>query len=137
LAQRLGCAGQVCFLGQQKRIEELYAAADVFCLPTFADPCAIASVEAMVCGLPSVTSRFNGAAEWMQHGRDGFIVEDPANAGELAAVLEPLFDAGRREEVGRAAAAAAARFAATEGEDPVATAVEEMARICRSERGMA
>src|SRR6185503_7061837 len=84
VARRLDCAERVRFLGHQPRIEELYAAADVFCLPTFSDPCAIASIEAMACGLASVTSRFNGAAELMQPGVNGFVLQEPQNPQEIA-----------------------------------------------------
>ena len=72
-------APNVEFLGPVKHIEKVYAEADVFCLPTFYDPCAIVITEAMACGLPTITSRYNGAAELIRHGEDGFVLQDPGN----------------------------------------------------------
>ena len=61
-----------------------YAAADVFVLPTFYDPCSLSVSEAAASGLPSVTTRFNGAAELLTEGVDGFVISDPADDAELA-----------------------------------------------------
>ena len=129
LAERLGCAGRVRFIGHHARIEELYAAADVFCLPTFSDPCAIASIEAMACGLPSVTSRYNGAAELMEHGVDGFVVPEPQDAVALAAQLEALFDGELRQRVGAKAAERALGICRENPANEIARAVEELARF--------
>ena len=54
-----------------------YAAADVFVLPTFYDPCSLSVSEAAASGLPIVTSRFNGAAELLTEGVDGSVIADP------------------------------------------------------------
>ena len=40
-----------------------YAAADLYVHPTFYDPCSLVVLEAAACGLPIITSRYNGAAE--------------------------------------------------------------------------
>ena len=55
-------------------------------LPTRYDPFANASLEAMACGVPVITSRANGAAEvlpepWMS-------VADPSDVDGFAAALE-------------------------------------------------
>lgn len=127
-ARRLGCAERVRFIGHHPRIEELYAAADVFCLPTFADPCAIASIEAMACGLPSITSRYNGASELMQHGVNGFVVAEPADTATLSAQLEVLFDADLRQRVGSAAAARALEICVENPANEIARVVEDLVR---------
>lgn len=133
LARRLGCERRVRFLGHTERIEELYAAADVFCLPTFFDPCAIASVEAMACGLPSITSRYNGAAELMTPGADGIVVAEPQDARSLAAALEPLFDAALRAKIGSAAVQTARRISQKSGPNQMARVLEELAGLKREE----
>ena len=127
-ARRLGCADRVRFIGHHPRIEELYAAADVFCLPTFADPCAIASIEAMACGLPSITSRYNGASELMQHGVNGFVIAEPADTAALASKLEVLFDADLRRRVGAAAAARALEICVENPANEIARVVEDLVR---------
>ncbi len=80
-----------------------YAAADVFVLPTFYDPCSLSVSEAAASGLPSVTTRFNGAAELLTEGVDGSVLSDPADDAELAAALRPLLDLRVRRRMGDAA----------------------------------
>jgi UDP-glucose:(heptosyl)LPS alpha-1,3-glucosyltransferase len=80
-----------------------YAAADVFVLPTFYDPCSLSVSEAAASGLPSVTTRFNGAAELLTEGIDGSVISDPADDAELAAALRPLLDQNVRQRMGEAA----------------------------------
>jgi UDP-glucose:(heptosyl)LPS alpha-1,3-glucosyltransferase len=41
----------------------LYAAADLLVQPTWRDPCSLATLEALACGVPVVTTDANGAAE--------------------------------------------------------------------------
>jgi UDP-glucose:(heptosyl)LPS alpha-1,3-glucosyltransferase len=135
LARQRGCAARVRFLGRVQRIEELYAAADVFCLPTFSDPCAIATIEAMACGLPAVTSRFNGAAELMQPGVSGFVLLEPQNPQEMATTIDPLFNADYREKIGWAAAKAAQVICENNPANEIARIVEDLAHCKQREAG--
>ena len=80
-----------------------YAAADVFVLPTFYDPCSLSVSEAAASGLPSVTTRFTGAAELLTEGVDGSVLHDPADDAELAAALRPLLNQDVRQRMGEAA----------------------------------
>jgi UDP-glucose:(heptosyl)LPS alpha-1,3-glucosyltransferase len=80
-----------------------YAAADVFVLPTFYDPCSLSVSEAAASGLPSVTTRFNGAAELLTEGVDGSVIFDPADDAELAGALRPLLQQKVRQQMGEAA----------------------------------
>jgi UDP-glucose:(heptosyl)LPS alpha-1,3-glucosyltransferase len=73
--------------------------------PTFADHCSLAVLEALASGLPVVTTRRNGAAERMESGRHGFILEDPRDIAALAAALLRLQDREKLTEM-RAAAIA-------------------------------
>jgi len=110
LARKLGCAGAVRFVPHRANPVEMYAAADVFCLPSFYDPCALVTIEAMACGLPVITSRTNGAAELMRHGEDGLILDSAGDVDALAALLFQLRDEKRRRQLG---SAARAKFMAT------------------------
>jgi len=86
LAARLGCADRVQFLPHQPAAN-LYAAADVFCLPTSNDPCALTTLEALACGLPVIGSRYDGAAELIRPGRNGFVLDDPHDVAALASAI--------------------------------------------------
>ena len=103
LAAQLGVTERVRFLGGGKRIEDVYANADILVHPAIYEPFSNACLEAMACGLPVVSSRINGASEIIQPGRNGAAVEDPANAAALAAAIEPLLNPAVR--LGASAAA--------------------------------
>ncbi|HVJ79934.1 MAG TPA: glycosyltransferase family 4 protein, partial [Planctomycetia bacterium] len=108
-AKRLGIADSVLFLGDRPDPRPVYRAADVYVQPTYYDPCSLVVLEALACGLPVVTSKFNGAGELLEPGREGFVVADPGDAARLAATLAPLADAAVRGRMGEAARALAER----------------------------
>ncbi len=87
-----------------------YAAADIFVLPTFYDPCSLSVSEAAASGLPCVTTRYNGAAELLTEGVDGCVISDPADEAELAAALRPLFHREVRQRMGEAARKLALKY---------------------------
>jgi colanic acid/amylovoran biosynthesis glycosyltransferase len=92
-AKALGVADAVRFVGAvgQDRIRELYAAADVFCLPSFAEGVPVVLMEAMACGLPVVTTRITGVPELVDDGRSGMLVR-PGRSDELAGALQRMLD---------------------------------------------
>ncbi len=71
------------FLGSVPDLAPLYAAADVLLAPTFYDPAPLATLEAMACGTPVVTTRASGHAEAAVEG-GGEAVEDPWDEAVLA-----------------------------------------------------
>jgi UDP-glucose:(heptosyl)LPS alpha-1,3-glucosyltransferase len=103
LAARSGCGSAVSFLGSHDDPVPFYAAADVYVQPTFYDPCSLVVLEALASGLPTITSRFNGAGELITPGIEGSIVNDPADDRELAEHLSCVLDASHRREMGQAA----------------------------------
>jgi UDP-glucose:(heptosyl)LPS alpha-1,3-glucosyltransferase len=109
-ARTLGIAEYVSFTGHVRDPESFYAAADVFALPTFFDPFANATLEAMAAGLPVVTSRDNGAAEVLRPGVDGLIVDRAENVSGLVEALASLQDPARRAALGEAARETALKY---------------------------
>src|SRR5208337_2173134 len=83
-AVRHGIEDRIIFMGPQKEIEKYYSAADLFVLPTLYDPFSNATLEAMASGIPVITTRNNGAAELIENGKEGFVVNDMFDAQELA-----------------------------------------------------
>lgn len=94
LAQRLGVAGRVGFLGGRDDAPRLIAACDGLVLPTIYDPCANACLEALHLGRPVVTTPANGAGELVRPGVNGFLVADPADAAELARAFHAILELG-------------------------------------------
>jgi UDP-glucose:(heptosyl)LPS alpha-1,3-glucosyltransferase len=103
LARRLEIERRVRFVGPATPIHAWYAAADVLAHPTWYDPCSRVVLEALSVGLPVVTTRYNGASEAMQAGRDGVVIDEPRDSAALATGLTTAL----RPEL-RAACAAAA-----------------------------
>ena len=103
LAARLGITSHLRFTGPSDRVPDLYRAADVLVHPTYYDPCSRVVLEAMVAGLPCVTTRWDGASEVIQDGVNGYVLDEPRNAAALADRVERLRDLDSRRAVGAAA----------------------------------
>ena len=110
LAARLGVAERVVFLGHRADPKDAYFAADFLVHPTFYDPCSLVALEALACGLPVVTTRYNGAAELYRQPEEGLVVPDPHDAQALAAALVQMTDRGYRVAASQAARQAASRW---------------------------
>ncbi len=96
---------QVIFLGPRGDLARFYAAADVLVHPTWYDPASRVVLEALCCGLPVVTTAFNGAAEVVEPGRTGEVLEDPGDAAGLCAAIERAGRPAVRQACGAAAPA--------------------------------
>jgi UDP-glucose:(heptosyl)LPS alpha-1,3-glucosyltransferase len=68
----------------------IYAAADVFLLPTLYDPFANVTLEALAAGLPVITSAQNGASEILENGKTGFILPRADDDKLLVHLLDHL-----------------------------------------------
>jgi UDP-glucose:(heptosyl)LPS alpha-1,3-glucosyltransferase len=84
------------FLGEVADLLPIYAAADIFILPTIYDPFSNACLEAMACGLPVITTRANGFCEIMEDRVHGSIVDSADNVVDLTNALEVWSDPTQR-----------------------------------------
>jgi UDP-glucose:(heptosyl)LPS alpha-1,3-glucosyltransferase len=75
------------FLGEIADMLRVYAATDIFILPTIYDPFSNACLEALACGLPVITTRSNGFSEIIENGVNGSIVD---HAGDLLALRDAI-----------------------------------------------
>lgn len=64
-AQALGLGHRIVFAGRRDRMEEVYPALDLFCLPSRAEGLPLALLEAQACGVPCVAHDVGGVAEAM------------------------------------------------------------------------
>ena len=110
LARRLGVAERVVFHGFCPETRNAYFAADFLVHPTFYDPCSLVALEAMACGLPVVTTRFNGAVELLPPQLYEFTIADPHDHAALADRLVRLADPATRAACARAARDAASAW---------------------------
>ena len=81
---------------------QLYAMADVFVLPSGAEPWGLVVNEAMCFGLPVIASdRVGAAADLVKPGSNGFVY--PAgDVPALAQLLEQVLEDGASERLGQA-----------------------------------
>jgi glycosyltransferase involved in cell wall biosynthesis len=107
-ARRLGVDGAVSFRSPYRRDElpAIMQDTNIFVLPSITEGLPLALIEAMAWGRPIVATRVGGIPDAVTDGATGLLVppgDPPALARALASLVE---DAGRRAELGRAAAEA-------------------------------
>lgn len=103
-AKELGIEAQVEFAGKagQDRIQEHYAAADLFCLPSLGEGVPVVLMEAMAMGVPVVATNVGGVSELVEDGESGKLAS-PASAEELSEAIAALIDDPEARERMRAA----------------------------------
>jgi len=87
MARQNGVADRVHIIGSRPDVLDYYQASDVFALPTSYDPFSNATIEAMACGLPVVTTLNNGASEIINDKKEGCIANDYTSSDELSYCL--------------------------------------------------
>jgi len=90
----LGTLTDVIFAGSMSDMENAYAAADLMVFPPIYEPSANVVFEALAAGLPVVTSGFNGAAEVIEEGVNGTVIEDPSDVPALAQAVHEWMGRG-------------------------------------------
>jgi UDP-glucose:(heptosyl)LPS alpha-1,3-glucosyltransferase len=108
--QRLYKSKNVKFLGEVKDLLPVYAAADIFILPTIYDPFSNACLEALTCGLPIITTRANGFSEIIDDAVHGSIVDHAGNLLALRDAIRLWSDPSRRAAARSANIQRAAQF---------------------------
>jgi UDP-glucose:(heptosyl)LPS alpha-1,3-glucosyltransferase len=98
LAERLGIAGRVIFVGPTERITSFYSAADLCVHPAYYDPCSRVVLEALACGLPAITTRHNGASEVIEEGIHGYVIDSADSVEQLADRIGRLADPDHRRQ---------------------------------------
>ena len=69
-------------------LDRYYQQASVFCLPTYAEPFGIVFIEAMAAHLPIVATHVGAIPDFVEAGRNGFLVNPGDIPGLASALLE-------------------------------------------------
>jgi UDP-glucose:(heptosyl)LPS alpha-1,3-glucosyltransferase len=101
---------KIIFCGPQRDIERYYAASDIFVFPTIYEPFGNVHLEALASGLPVITTKNSGAAEIIEEGVNGFVVERPEDYHALAEKIRLLLNENTREAMSRNARLLAEKF---------------------------
>lgn len=101
LVDRFGLADNVTVVGPIDDRIPYYAAADVLLAPTLHAPFSLSLLEAAACGLPSIATHRNGAAELFTDGSDIHLFD--GGPADLADRVERFCDSARAERMGLAA----------------------------------
>lgn len=117
----------VFFYGPTKEPMRYFASADVFVLPTYYDTCSLVTIEAMACGIPVITTEYNGAAGIINSGVDGYVVSHPPASEELARAMEVFFAEERLQEMKEKAAQKALGYSLASNHDAIVSVCEAVA----------
>lgn len=91
LAKQLGVENKFIFMDKQGDIPRVFAALDVFILPTLEEPFGRVLIEAMACGKPTVAFRSGGVVDIVEDEATGFLVK-PKDVIEMAGKISYLFE---------------------------------------------
>ena len=100
---RCGIADKVFLPGIVKDVHHQIADALVFVLSSDYEGLSNALLEAMIMGLPCISTNCAGADEVIQNGKNGIIVPVGDKDGLARAIAGILGDSKKREEMGRMA----------------------------------
>ena len=84
------------FLGEVADLRPIYAAADIFILPSIYDPFSNACLEALAFGLPVITTQANGFSEIIENGVHGSVIDFSNNVSALRDAIRFWSDKSRR-----------------------------------------
>src|SRR4029077_20318367 len=104
LAGELGLSADGVFGGFVKDVESIYAALDVFLLPSFFEALNNSLLAAMAYEVPSIAFNRGALGEIIEHGRNGLLVEGadtPALCAAIARILRDSVAAKKMADAGR------------------------------------
>ncbi len=102
LIERLNLQDCVTFLGENAQPETVYREAHILAHPTFYDACSLTTMEGMASGLPTITTKWNGASALIS-ADEGYVIDEPHNTGDLCNAIEGLLDGDKRKRMGELA----------------------------------
>jgi UDP-glucose:(heptosyl)LPS alpha-1,3-glucosyltransferase len=95
-AAKLGVGGRIAWAGHREDVPELMAAADLLVHPARNDTTGTVILEAIVNGLPVVTTSVCGYAQHVNDAQAGIVIDEPFGFRGFCAALTAAHDAGRR-----------------------------------------
>jgi D-inositol-3-phosphate glycosyltransferase len=112
LVDALGLVDAVTFVPPQPHelLSTFYRAADVCLVPSRSESFGLVALEAAACGTPVVASEVGGLQTLIDHGRTGYLVEDPTPEAFAAWVRQIIAEPLLAERLGSHAVIRARRY---------------------------
>jgi UDP-glucose:(heptosyl)LPS alpha-1,3-glucosyltransferase len=95
-AKRLGLLDRISFVGHREDIPELMAAGDLLVHPARHDTTGTVILEAIINGLPVITTSICGYAQHVDAAEAGIVINEPFGYNAFVAALSAAEDIGRR-----------------------------------------
>jgi len=114
LARELHLSQHVSFLGKQNHVERLIPLAHVLLMPSEMESFGLVALEAMACGVATVTTNVGGIPELVTHGVNGFMEPVGDIAAQAARAVELLTDDALHARIAAAGRARAREQFSTE-----------------------
>jgi glycosyltransferase involved in cell wall biosynthesis len=126
---------RVRFTGAVDRVEDWLRAAGFFVFPTENEAFGLSLAEAMACGLPAVTTKVGGLADYVADGVNARVIEPGDARGLIAAIETLLDDPAQAASLGQAAHETVCRRF---GLDAIAGQYEQLlSGLCETDAGAA
>jgi len=129
LVATAGVSDRVWFVDPQPHelLSTYYRAADVCIVPSRSESFGLVALEAAACGTPVVASAVGGLTTLVDHGRTGYLVDDPSASSFAAAIERVLGDPVLAQRLGTAAVLEARRYTWAHSAAVLRTTYEELA----------
>ena len=98
LARRLNIADRVAFVGARQDVAAYYYAADALIHPSYTENTGTTLIEAMICGLPVLTTENCGFAFHVRDADAGLVCPMPFSQRSFNAMLTEILSSSRRED---------------------------------------
>lgn len=131
LARRMGISERLRFLGFHPDVREAYFATDFLIHPSFYDPCALVTMEALACGLPVITTKLNGGSELLTPPLAALTIETPHDHNTMAKNIIKLCQPAERAMLSRTAREVAKAWTFADHYRSLLSIFEEVARMKR------
>jgi len=132
LAKRFGLFREVVFVGATEEPEKYYGAADLFIHPSFYDACSLALLEALASGLPVITTAWTGASGILNHEKEGWVIDHPADRKALKSAIAYFVDENNRHRASQLARRKAEAYSEQESYGKVIRVIQETLENNRS-----
>lgn len=96
-----GLEKQIHFLGYRTDVLDICRQADVYVMPSYREGLPVASLEAMYCGLPLLTSNIRGLVDVMENESSGYMYSPDDYNGFADGLCKLLADPELRKKMGK------------------------------------